>query len=138
MPLTVEIVSAERAIWSGSADFVVIPGSQGELGVRSGHTPLITYLKSGDVMVQDSNGERHHFYVSGGVVEVQPGGVIVLSDASVRAQDLDEAAILEAKSQAEEMLRNKQDKMNYAEIEVKLSQMISQLSTIEKYRSHQK
>jgi F-type H+-transporting ATPase subunit epsilon len=138
MPLTVEIVSAERAIWSGEAEFVVVPGSQGELGVYKGHTPLITYLKSGDVMVQVAEGERHHFYVSGGVAEIQPTGVIVLSDSSVRAQDLDEAAIREAKAHAEEMLRNSKDKLNYTEIELKLSQMVSQLSTLEKYRAGQK
>jgi F-type H+-transporting ATPase subunit epsilon len=138
MSLTVEIVSAERAIWSGEAEFVVVPGSQGELGVHKGHTPLITYLKSGDVMVQVAEGERHHFYVSGGVAEIQPTGVIVLSDTSVRAQDLDEAAIREAKAHAEEMLRNSKDKLNYTEIELKLSQMVSQLSTLEKYRAGQK
>ena len=135
MSFTVEIVSAERAIWSGPAEFVVVPGSQGELGVHQGHTPLITYLRSGDVMVQAEGGERQHFYVSGGVAEIQPTGVIILSDASARAQDMDEAAILEAKAQAEEMLRNRQDKLNYTEIEIRLRQMVSQLSTIEKYRN---
>ncbi len=135
MSFTVEIVSAEHAIWNGTAEFVVVPGSQGELGVHKGHTPLITYLRSGDVMVQAEGGERHHFYVSGGVAEIQPTGVIILSDVSARAQDMDEAAILEAKAQAEEMLRNRQDKLNYAEIEIRLRQMVSQLSTIEKYRN---
>jgi len=138
MSFNVEIVSAERAIWSGTAEVVVVPGSQGELGIHKGHTPLITYLKSGDVMVQDAEGERHHFYISGGVVEIQPAGVIVLSDVSARAQDLDEAAIREAKAEAEEMLRTRQEKMNYAEIESRLSQMTMQLSTIEKYRASQK
>ena len=74
-------------------------------------------------------------HVSGGVVEVQPSGVIVLSDASVRAQDLDEAEVLKAKAEAEEMLRNKHDKLTYAEIELRLSQEISKLQSIEKYRS---
>ena len=138
MAFTVEIVSAEQSLWSGSAEFLVVPGSQGELGIHSGHAPLLTYMKSGDVAVQDSTGSVHHFYVSGGVLEVQPGGVIVLSDASVRAQDLDEAEILKAKAEAEEMLRNKHDKLTYTEIEMRLSQEISKLQTIEKYRSGRK
>jgi len=138
MAFTVEIVSAEQAIWSGSAEFLVVPGSQGELGIHGGHAPLLTYLKPGNVAVHSSEGEIQHFYVSGGVVEVQPAGVIVLSDASVRAQDLDEAQVLQAKAEAEEMLRNRKDKLNYAEIEMRLSQEISKLQSIEKYRSSRK
>jgi F-type H+-transporting ATPase subunit epsilon len=138
MTFTVEIVSAEQAIWSGSAEFIVVPGSQGELGIHGGHAPLLTYMKPGDVAVHEADGQVHHFYVSGGVVEIQPAGVIVLSDASVRAQDLDEAQVLQAKAEAEEMLRNKKDKLNYAEIEMRLSQEISKLQSIEKYRSSRK
>ena len=138
MTFTVEIVSAEQALWSGSAEFIVVPGSQGELGINGGHAPLLTYLKSGNVAVHEASGEVHHFYVSGGIVEIQPKGVIVLSDASVRAQDLDEAEVLKAKAEAEEMLRNKHDKLTYAEIEMRLSQEISKLQSIEKYRSGRK
>jgi len=138
MAFTVDIVSAEKAIWSGSAEFLVVPGSQGELGIHSGHAPLLTYLKPGNVEVHDQSGEPHLFYVSGGVVEVQPQGVIVLSDTSVRAQDLDEAEILKAKAEAEALLKNKQTKLTYAEIEIRLSQEISKLATIEKYRSSRK
>ena len=137
MAFTVEIVSAEQAIWSGSAEFIVVPGSQGELGIYGGHAPLLTHMKPGDVAVH-CDGEIHHFYVSGGVVEVQPTGVIVLSDASVRAQDLDEAQVLQAKAEAEEMLKNHKDKLNYAEIEMRLSQEISKLQSIEKYRTGRK
>lgn len=135
MPFTVEIVSAEQSLWSGSAQFVVVPGSQGELGIHPGHTPLLTHMKPGDVAIHDAEGNIQHFFVSGGVVEVQPSGVIVLSDASVRAQDLDEAQVLAAKAEAEEMLRNRKDKLNYAEIELRLSEQISKLQSIEKYRS---
>lgn len=135
MAFNVEIVSAEEAIWSGSAEFIVVPGSQGELGIHGGHAPLLTYMKPGNVAVHVEGGEEHHFYVSGGVLEVQPRGVIILSDASVRAQDLDEAQILQAKAEAEEMLRSHKDKLNYAEIELRLSQEISKLQSIEKYRS---
>lgn len=138
MAFTVEIVSAEQAIWSGSAEFIVVPGSQGELGIYGGHAPLLTYMKPGNVAVHALDGEVHHFYVSGGVIEVQPTGVIVLSDASVRAQDLDEAQILQAKAEAEEMLKNHKDKLNYAEIELRLSQEVSKLQSIEKYRSGRK
>ncbi len=135
MALTIEIVSAERSLWTGSAAFVVVPGSQGELGIYGGHTPLLTYLKAGNVAVHETDGTVHHFYVSGGVLEVQPTGVIVLSDESIRAQDLDETEVLRAKAEAEEMLRNKHDKLTYAEIELRLSQEISKLQSIEKYRS---
>lgn len=138
MAFTVEIVSAEQAIWSGSAEFIVVPGSQGELGIYGGHAPLLTYMRPGDVAVHREDGEVEHFYVSGGVVEVQPSGVIVLSDASTRAADLDEAQILQAKAEAEEMLRNRKDKLNYAEIELRLSQEISKLQSLEKYRSGQR
>lgn len=135
MAFTVEIVSAEQAIWSGSAEFVVVPGSQGELGIHGGHAPLLTYMKSGTVVVSPTEGEKQMFYVSGGVVEVQPHAVIVLSDASMRAADLDEAQVLQAKAEAEEMLRNRTAKLNYAEVELRLSQEISKLQSIEKYRS---
>jgi F-type H+-transporting ATPase subunit epsilon len=138
MAFTVDIVSAEKAIWSGSAEFIVVPGSQGELGIHGSHAPLLTYLKPGNVEVRDEGGESHLFYVSGGVVEVQPKGVIVLSDTSVRAQDLDEAEILKAKAEAEALLKNKHDKLTYAEIEIRLSQEIMKLQTIEKYRSGRK
>lgn len=138
MAFTVEIVSAEQSLWSGTASFLVVPGSQGELGIHGGHAPLLTYLKPGNVEVQEENGSVHLFYVSGGVVEVQPSGVIVLSDASQRAQDLDEAEVLRAKAEAEELLRNRHDKLTYAEIELRLSQEISKLQTIEKYRAGRK
>ena len=138
MAFTVDIVSAEQSLWSGSAEFLVVPGSQGELGIHGGHAPLLTYMKSGDVAIRDEEGRIHHFYISGGVLEVQPNGVIVLADASTRAQDLDEAAILKAKAEAEEMLRSKHDRLSYAEIEIRLSQEISKLQTIEKYRSSRK
>ncbi len=135
MAFNVEIVSAEQSLWVGEAEFIVLPGSQGELGIHGGHTPLLTYMKAGNVSVRVPDGEVHHFYVSGGVVEIQPTGVIVLSDASTRAQDLDEAEILRAKAEAEQMLQNKHDKLTYTEIEMRLSQEISKLQTIEKYRS---
>lgn len=138
MAFTVDIVSAEKAIWSGSAEFIVVPGSQGELGIHGSHAPLLTYLKAGDVEVRDAEGEVHHFFVSGGVVEVQPQGVIVLSDTSVRAQDLDESEILKAKAEAEALLKNKQTKLTYAEIEIRLSQEIMKLQTLERYRSGRK
>jgi F-type H+-transporting ATPase subunit epsilon len=138
MAYTVDIVSAEKAIWSGSVEFIVVPGSQGELGIHGGHAPLLTYLKPGDVEVHETNGETQHFYVSGGVVEVQPQGVIVLSDTSVRAQDLDEAAILKAKAEAEALLKDKNAKLTFAEIEIRLSQEISKLQTLERYRAGRK
>ena len=100
----VNIVSAEGEIFSGEAEMVFAPGQLGEIGIAPRHAPLLTDLKPGEVRVQTSEGEEQFFYVSGGVLEIQPQLVTVLADSALRAEDLDEAAALEAREKAREVL----------------------------------
>ena len=100
----VDIVSAEGEIFSGEAEMVFAPGQLGEIGIAPRHAPLLTDLKPGEVRVQTSEGEEQFFYVSGGVLEIQPQLVTVLADSALRAEDLDEAAALEAREKAREVL----------------------------------
>jgi F-type H+-transporting ATPase subunit epsilon len=108
MTVHVDIVSAEAAIFSGLAEMVFAPAVMGEVGVLPGHAPLVTTLKPGEVRVRLPGGEEQSFYVSSGVLEIQPHVVTVLSDTAQRASDLDEAAALEAKERAERMLADRQ------------------------------
>ena len=109
MPATIrlDIVSAERELFSGECEMVVAPGAMGELGILPRHTPLITRLKPGEVRATMAGGEEQSFYVSGGMLEIQPHVVTVLSDTGQRAEDLDEAAALAAQEQAERMLADR-------------------------------
>lgn len=135
MPLTihVDIVSAEEAIFSGKAEMVVAPASGGEVGIYPRHAPMLTTLKPGEVIVREG-GEDKLFFVSGGVLEVQPEIVTVLSDTAIRARDLDEAKALEAKQRAEDAMRDKKADMDYARAQVELVEAVAQLRTIEKLR----
>ena len=101
MTFHVDVVSAEEEIFSGTAEMLFAPGAMGELGIMARHTPLLTALKPGELRIQLGDGEEQHIYVSGGMLEVQPHVVTVLSDTAVRAKDIDEAAALEAKEAAE-------------------------------------
>ena len=130
----VDIVSAEEEIWSGEGTMVFAPGELGELGIATGHTPLITRLAPGDVRVKQENDEEHFFYISGGILEVQPHVVTVLSDTALRAHDLDEAAALEAQRKAEEALKDGAAEMDYAQAQAELANAVAQLRMIEKLR----
>ncbi len=132
--LRVDIVSAEAEIFSGEAQLVVATGEMGELGIAPRHAPLITRLKPGHVDVVLGNGERQQFWVSGGILEVQPQVVTVLADTAARAADLDEAAALRAKQDAEEALANRTDAMEIAEAQAKLAEAITQLQALERLR----
>ncbi len=134
MTIHVDIVSAEGAIHSGLASMVYAPGEMGELGIAPRHTPLITRLKPGDVRVERQDGEMEHFYVSGGMLEVQPDVVTVLADTALRARDLDEAAALEAKRRAEDALAGQTAELEYAKAQAELAEAIAQLRAIEKLR----
>ncbi len=136
MTMHVDIVSAEGAIHSGIATRVYAPGESGELGIAARHTPLITRLKPGDVRVVNENtsDEMEHFYVSGGMLEIQPDVVTVLADTAIRAQNLDEAAAIEAKRRAEESLAGKTADFEYAKAQIELAEAIAQLRAIEKLR----
>lgn len=134
MTIHVDIVSAENAIFSGLAEMVVVPAAEGELGVVARHAPLLSRLKPGEVRVKISDKETLPFYVSGGVVEVQPHLVTVLADTAIRASDIDEAAVQEARRQAEEMMADSKDKIDFAKAQARLVEAMAQLRTLEKYR----
>ena len=130
----VDIVSAEAEIFSGEAEMVFAPAVEGEVGVAPRHTPLLTFLKPGEVRVRHPGGEEEAFYVSGGMLEVQPHVVTVLSDTAMRAHDLDEAAALEAKERAERMLVDRQADIDEAKARGELAQAAAQLQAIQRLR----
>ena len=134
MTIHVDIVSAESEIFSGLAEMVFAPAELGEVGIAPRHAPLITNLQPGAVRVKISDKETQEFYVSGGILEVQPHLVTVLADTAIRAKDIDEAAALEAKAKAEEMLSDKSGKIDYAKAQAELAQAIMQLRTLDRLR----
>jgi F-type H+-transporting ATPase subunit epsilon len=133
-----EIVSAEAEIFHGEATLVVATGEMGELGIAPRHAPLITRLKPGQVRVIAENGDEQFFYVSGGILEVQPQVVTVLADTAIRAKDLDEAAARRAKEQAERALADRTDAVEIAKAQAELAQAIAQLQAIERLRRQMK
>ena len=135
--IQVEIVSAEQEIWSGQGTMVFAPGEVGELGIAPRHTPLITRLKSGEVRVQQEGGEEQFFFITGGLLEVQPHVVTILSDTAIRADDLDQAAAEEAQKHAEEAMRDQTSAMEYAQAKAELVNAVAQLRAIEKLRKLQ-
>jgi F-type H+-transporting ATPase subunit epsilon len=132
--IQVDIVSAEGELFSGAAAMVFAPASQGDLGIAPRHAPLLTLLKAGEVVVQTPDGEKHHFFVGGGALEVQPNKVTVLADTAIRAKDLDEAAALEAKQRVEEALKDRSGQIDQAEALAELVRLTEQLKLIERLR----
>ena len=131
----VDVVSAEQQIFSGEAEFVVLPGEAGELGIYPRHTPLITRIKPGAVRIKPAGGgEENLIFVAGGILEVQPSMVTVLADTAIRGHDLDEAKSLEAQKRAEDALRSAKDKQEIATVEAELSMLAAQLAAIRKLR----
>ena len=135
MTIHVDIVSAEKEIYSGTVEMVFAPLVTGEVGILPRHAPLVARMKPGEVRVRTGN-EDLSFYVSGGLFEVQPHVVTVLADTALRARDLDEAAALKAKERAEEALRNRKMDIDYAKAQAELAEAIAQLRTIQKLREH--
>jgi F-type H+-transporting ATPase subunit epsilon len=133
-----DIVSATSEIFHGEATMVIATGEMGELGIAPRHAPLITRLKPGHIEVIQADGERQTFYVSGGILEVQPQVVTVLADAAARTSELDEAAALEAKQQAEQALANRSDAIDVAEAQAKLAEALAQLQALERMRRNLK
>ncbi len=129
-----DIVSAEDEIFHGNVTLVVATGEMGELGIAPRHAPLITRLKPGYVRVTLENGDSQEFYVSGGILEVQPQVVSVLADTAIRAKDLDEAAAKDAKDEAERALANRGPDMDLAEAQAKLAEAVAQLQALERLR----
>jgi F-type H+-transporting ATPase subunit epsilon len=134
MTVHVDIVSAEAELFSGLAEMVFAPAELGEVGIAPRHAPFISKLNPGEVRVKISNTESYPFFVSGGMLEVQPHKVTILADTAIRAKDIDEAAALEAKMKAEEALKDKSSKMDYAAAQSQLATAIMQLRTLERLR----
>ena len=130
----VDIVSAEGEIFSGPAAMVFAPASEGDVGIAPRHAPLLSLLKAGEVRVQTPDGAEQHFFVGGGVVEVQPMKVTILADTAMRAKDIDEAAALAAKQRAEEALRDKAGHITQAEALAELARAAAQLKLLERLR----
>ena len=131
----IDVVSAEEAIFSGEAEFVVLPGESGELGIYPRHTPLITRIKPGAVRILPAGGgEEQLIFVAGGILEVQPKVITVLADTAIRGHDLDEAKANEAIQRAEEARRNAKDKQEIAVVEGELAMLAAQLAAIRKLR----
>ena len=134
MTMHLDIVSAESELFSGVAEVVVAPAVMGEVGIYPRHTPMLTPLKPGEIHITKQGGEDEYIYVSGGMMEVQPHTVTILSDTAVRAHDLDEAAAMEAKQAAEEAISGREGDMEIAEAQAKLAEAVAQLRVLENLR----
>lgn len=130
----VDVVSAEESIFSGEARFVALPGEAGELGIYPRHTPLITRIKAGSVRIEMADGKEEFVFVAGGILEVQPDVVTVLSDTAIRGKDLDEEKANEAKQAAEEALKNAKTDVDLAKAASELAVMAAQISALRKFR----
>ena len=138
LTIHIDIVSAEAEIFSGQAEMVFAPATMGEVGIMPRHTPLLTTLKPGEVRVRHPGGEEETFYVSGGMLEIQPHIVTVLSDTAVRAEDVDEAAVLEAKERAERALTDRASDIDEAQARAEIIQAAAQLRMIRRLREQLK
>ena len=130
----VDVVSAEEAIFSGEAKFVALPGESGELGIYPRHTPLITRIKPGAVRIEKADGTEEFVFVAGGILEVQPNCVTVLSDTAIRGKDLDDEKANAAKAMAEEALKNAKSEIDIAKAQSELAVFAAQLAALRKYR----
>jgi F-type H+-transporting ATPase subunit epsilon len=132
----VDVVSAEESIYSGEAEFVVLPGEAGELGIYPRHTPLITRVRPGQVRIKPpGDAPEELIFVAGGILEVQPKAITVLADTAIRAPDLDEAKALETKRRAEEAMQNRTSQLEIAKAQAELATAVAQLAAIQKLRS---
>ena len=133
-----DIVSAEKEIFSGEVDMVFASGIAGELGIAPRHAPLITLLKAGEVRVQMQDGSHQNYYVSGGILEVQPYLVSVLADTAVRAEDIDEAAAIQAKDEAERLLKDSDKRQDLAHVQADLAKAVAQIQAISRLKKNLK
>lgn len=136
--MKLDIVSAEKSLFSGNVLRLAVTGSMGELGIHPGHTPLLTSLKPGQIYATLEDGSEEVFYMSGGMLEVQPGIVTVLADVAQRAADLDEAAAKAAKERAEQVISSKQASVDYAEAMIELANAVAQLRAIQHIRDRKR
>ncbi len=133
--IKVDIVSAEKSIFSGEAAMVFAPAVNGEVGIAPRHSPLLTKLAPGEVRLKLTDGSEEAYYVSGGMLEVQPHIVTVLSDTALRAHDIDEAAAVKAKEEAERMLHDRESDIDYAQAQAELAEAVAQLQTLRRLRN---
>ena len=131
----VDVVSAEESIFSGDARFVALPGESGELGIYPRHTPLITRVKAGSVRIEMADGSEEFVFVAGGILEVQPSCVTVLSDTAIRGKDLDDEKANQAKLAAEEAVKNARSDLDLAKASAELTIMVAQISALRRYRN---
>jgi F-type H+-transporting ATPase subunit epsilon len=136
--MLLDIVSVQSQVFSGEVTFVQATGSQGELGIYPGHTALITSIKPGQVVTTDADGEEHVFFIAGGVMEIQPENVTILSDTAIRADDLDEASALAIKEKAEKALSEQQSEVAYSSALSELAMAAAQLKAIQQLRRRAK
>ncbi len=135
LTIHVDVVSAEKSLFSGIAEVVVVPGEMGELGIYPRHAPLLTRIKPGSVRLKiPHQSEEELIYVSGGMLEVQPSVVTILADTAIRGADLDEARALEVKRAAEEAMKNRTADIDYAQAQAELAEAVAQLHAIQKFR----
>ncbi len=132
--IRVNVVSAEESIFSGEAKFVALPGELGELGIYPRHTPLITRIRPGSVRIETADGNEEFVFVAGGILEVQPHTVTVLSDTAIRGKDLDDEKAATAKAAAEESLKNAKNAIDIAMAQSELAVMAAQIAALRKYR----
>ena len=132
--IRVDVVSAEESIFSGEAKFVALPGEAGELGILPGHIPLITRIKPGAVRIEKADGGEEFVFVAGGILEVQPNCVTVLSDTAIRGHDLDEAKANDARKVAEEAVKNAKSDIDLAKATSELAVMAAQIAALRKFR----
>jgi len=132
--IKVDVVSAEQSLFEGEAKFVVLPGESGEIGVLPGHTPLITRIRPGTVKIVMADDTEELIFVAGGLLEIQPHHVTVLSDTAIRADDLDEAKAEQARQHAEETLRNTKDKTDMAVVQAELEMLVAQAAAARRLR----
>jgi len=133
----IEVVSAEAEIFSGSAEFVVAPAKAGEVGIYPNHAPMITTIKPGALRIKQSGqAEETLIFISGGMLEVQPGLITVLADTAIRGGDLDEAKAVAAKAAAEEAMKNRTSDMDYAKAQAELAEAVAQIQAIQKLRKN--
>ncbi len=135
MTIHVDIVSAEREIFSGPAEMVIAPATHGDVGIMPRHSQMLTSLRAGEVRVKTPGGDEQYVFVSGGMLEVQPHSVTVLADTALRAKDIDEAAALAAKERAEKLLADKKSEIDYAKAQAELAEAVAQLRTLKRLKN---
>ena len=134
MTVHCDIVSAEQKLFSGLVEMIIAAGSEGDIGIAYGHAPLLTGLKPGPVRIIKQGGEEEIYYLSGGYVEVQPHQVSILADTALRAEDMDEAAALQAKQDAEKAIINRSGEIDYSAAAIQLAEATAQLRTLQAIR----